>query len=438
MSDAIPLPPRPSLEQYKNLARGFRNACDSGSVAAVQSWAAEWLASLARLLGPVGPVGPVEDESWIGCEARKVAQRFNQTRRHAPQCTLAQAQIFLARLHGFASWARFSRHLQALARAASADSQFEAAADAIIAGQLEALQALLHANPGLVRARSARQHRATLLHYVAANGVEDFRQKTPANIVAIARLLLDAGADVNAESLAYGGKATVLGLAATSCHPEAAGVQLALLELLMERGAIVDGRDVHACLNNGRGAAAEFFASRGAHLDLVGAAGVGRLEAVKLHFDAHGSLRPPATSKELDEAFAWACEFGRADVARFLLGHGIVVSGNPRHRGLHWAAYGGHPAIVKLLLELGAPVDSIEPTFQGTPLAWALYGWSGAGPSTREEHFCETVELLARAGARLDRTWFENGDAERGRAARKLRASSRMQAALRGAMPAPL
>ena len=58
--------------------------------------------------------------------------------------------------------------------------------------------------------------RRPLLHYVAANGVEDFRQKTPDNIVEIAELLLDAGAEVNAESNAYGGGCTALGLVATS------------------------------------------------------------------------------------------------------------------------------------------------------------------------------------------------------------------------------
>lgn len=59
---------------------------------------------------------------------------------------------------------------------------------------------LLHDHPELVRARSTREHRSTLLHYVSANGVEDFRQKTPKNILDITKLLLTAGADVNAES----------------------------------------------------------------------------------------------------------------------------------------------------------------------------------------------------------------------------------------------
>ena len=51
----------------------------------------------------------------------------------------------------------------------------------------------------IVRARSARRHHATLLHYTAANGVEGERQKTPPNAVAVMTALLDAGAEVRAE-----------------------------------------------------------------------------------------------------------------------------------------------------------------------------------------------------------------------------------------------
>jgi hypothetical protein len=87
-----------------------------------------------------------------------------------------------------------------LARANSPVSTFEAAADGIVNGDIAMLRKLLAENPGLARERSTREHRSTLLHYVSANGVEDFRQKTPPNIVEITNLLLDAGADPNAES----------------------------------------------------------------------------------------------------------------------------------------------------------------------------------------------------------------------------------------------
>ena len=57
----------------------------------------------------------------------------------------------------------------------------------------------------LARARSARVHHATLLHYVAANGVEDFRQQSPPNAVTGARRLLEAGAEVDALADTYDG-----------------------------------------------------------------------------------------------------------------------------------------------------------------------------------------------------------------------------------------
>jgi ankyrin repeat protein len=259
-------------------------------------------------------------------------------------------------------------------------SKFEEAVDAVVSGDLPGLRTLLSEAPDLVRARSTREHHSTLLHYVSANGVEDLRQKTPQNIVEIAKLLLEAGADVNAESDAYRGRCTTLGLTATSCHPHNAGVQIPLMELLIERGAIIDGPDgysgVNGCLQNGRGQAAEFFANRGARLDLEGAAGVGRLDVVRSFFAEDGGLKPPATEQQMKDGFAWACQFGRPEVVDFLLRRGMQVDARLRlgATGLHWAAYGGHSDIVKLLLDRGAPIDVKDDRYSGTPLDWALHG----------------------------------------------------------------
>src|SRR5690349_19296504 len=102
----------------------------------------------------------------------------------APTLTRAQRQI--AREHGFASWPKFAKHIDGLTRARSPISRFDQAVDAIVAGDEAALARLLREDPSLVRARSTRDHRSTLLHYVSANGVEDFRQRTPKNIVRVA------------------------------------------------------------------------------------------------------------------------------------------------------------------------------------------------------------------------------------------------------------
>ncbi len=448
MSDAFPLAARPNLEQYKKLAKDLQQACQSGGSGAVRAWAARWAETIARLQGLEITPGV---RRRIDFEAERMERRWHklqETNQNAARSTLAAARFFVARGHGFASWPKFARHLEALGRAHSPVSQFEAAVDAIVGGDRAALEKLLSENPGLARARSTREHRSTLLHYVSANGVEDFRQKTPKNIVAIAKLLLAAGADVNAESDAYGGRSTTLGLTATSCHPEAAGVQLPLMELLIGQGAAIDSAEgagaVNGCLHNGRGQAAEFLASRGARLDLEGAAGTGRIEAVKSFFTDDGSLKPPATPQQMRDGFAWACEFGRTSVVDFLLQRGMDLEAKLRHdgqTGLHWAACGGHADTVKLLLERGAPVGAIDESYGGTPLGWALYAW---GNST-ETHaslgrYYEVVALLARAGATLDPQWYED-DEDRRRAAAKMRADARMVAALRGVirsgMPSP-
>src|SRR5437764_12878150 len=135
---------------------------------------------------------------------------------------------------------------------------FEAAADAVVAGDTDTLRRLLAEHPDLIRARSDRPHGATLLHYTGSNGVEEVRQKCPPNVVEIVGILLDAGAEVDALAHMYG-EDTTLSLAATSVHPVNAGVQIPLLKTLLDAGASVDGAMVNACLGNGRGEAAELL-----------------------------------------------------------------------------------------------------------------------------------------------------------------------------------
>jgi hypothetical protein len=48
---------------------------------------------------------------------------------------------------------------------------------------------------------------------------------------------------------AYGGRSTTLELTATSRHPESTSVQLPLMELLIGRGAIIDGPDGGSAVN---------------------------------------------------------------------------------------------------------------------------------------------------------------------------------------------
>lgn len=411
--DVVPLAARAGLDQYRTHAEDLVEACKAG---AIGQWASRWPDYADRI------------------------ERFASDTLNRAECAPTAAQYVIARLHGFESWPKFALHLDDLARAASPLSHFEKAADAVVTGDAATLQQLLREHPALIRARSSREHRATLLHYVAANGVENYRQRTPGNAVAIAGLLLDAGAEVDAEAEIYLGGCTTLGLAATSIHPEVAGVQNALMQTLIDRGAIVDHPAgsgsahsfVASCLANGRAAAAEYLAAHGARLDLEGAAGLGRLDLVAGFFTADGTLKPPATDPQLRAGFLWACEYGRTSVVEFLLDRGMAAGATLRpdgQTGLHWAALGGRATVVSLLLARKAPVDAVENTYQGTPLNWALYGWSNAPGTTRDRYY-EVISRLVRAGAAVNPAWLDT-DAEQTALARTLSADARMLAALR-------
>ncbi len=170
----------------------------------------------------------------------------------------SDARSIIAREHHFQNWDGLAAHLAAAADESSPVARFETAVDAVVAGDLRKLTRTLDESPGLVRARSTRAHQATLLHYVGANGVEAFRQRTSANVVRVAEALLDSGANIDAVAGIYGGS-TTLELAATSIHPVTAGVVEELLAFLLERGASPRpaeagawSRHINACHANGR------------------------------------------------------------------------------------------------------------------------------------------------------------------------------------------
>ena len=423
--EALPLPLRPNLEQYRKQAKELVRACKSGDAAAVRTWATEWIDGLLR------SAGHRADADQIRPHVDRVETFASRTLSAARVCALADAQFVIARAQGFMSWTKFVEHLNALDRANSPVSAFESAADAVVTGDVAALDRLLRKHPELIRARSTREHGATLLHYVAANGVENYRQKTPKNAADVADLLLKAGAEVDAEANVYGGGATTLGLAATSVHPLVAGVHRQLIDVLLKYGARLDHQTgagntqnlVNGCLANGRRDAAAYLASRGAPLDLEGAAGVGRLDIVKSFFTDEGSLTPNATAAQMRDGFSWACEYGRTDVVEFLLDRGFDVNARLRphqQTGLHWAAVGAHTDVVTVLLRCGARVDVTDETYGTTPLMWALHGW-GNEPSAPRDRYYPIVGALVAAGSVVKREWLEN---------EKVRADAKMHAAL--------
>ena len=47
--DALPLTPRPNLEQYRKLAKDLIKACKSGDATAIRMWAIRWIDRLSTL-----------------------------------------------------------------------------------------------------------------------------------------------------------------------------------------------------------------------------------------------------------------------------------------------------------------------------------------------------------------------------------------------------
>jgi len=339
--------------------------------------------------------------------------------RLAPDYQGPDARTIIASNHHFDTWNDFMRWLTARATPGSPIALFEAAVDAIVDGDLAALKRLLQAHPDLVTARSARRHQSTLLHYVGANGVESYRQKTPANAVEIARALLDAGAAVDAGAGMYGGGSTTLGLVATSIHPLLAGVQDALMTLLIERGAAIDepaaGGNAHSAvasaLANNRRTAAEYLARRGAHLDLDTAAGVGDLTTVRRFLADDGTLRSGATVEQQVRGLAWAAQFGRAEVLEFMLDRGAAPTlKRDGATALHWAGYSAMLECVRVLLRHHAPVNAEDDTFAGTPLGWTLYGWATRDLETEREPYYGVVAVLVQAGGTVAPEWLSEED----------------------------
>ena len=297
------------------------------------------------------------------------------------------AKLAVARAYDFLDWASLESHAAAVADRSSVLSRFEHAAEAVIDGDAVTLRRLLAEDPDLVRARSARVchfdppvHRATLLHYLAANGIESYRQRSPKNAVEIATILLEAGADPNALQESYGGRNTTMAMLVSSTPPRKAGVQVPLVDSLINYGASMEALGegnaadpLLTALKFSSGDAAQALVRRGARVDsLPKAAGLGRIDDVK-------RMLPSASGHDRHAALCLAAQLGHLEIATLLLDAGEDPNRfNPEgYHGhstpLHQAIAGGHFEVARLLIERGARLDIKDTIFRSTPLGWAEY-----------------------------------------------------------------
>lgn len=367
--DISPLPFRSRLEEYEKQVDELLAAWAAGDAGAIEIVTHKH----PRFLNP--------DIPWL-------PKKLTEGQVRSATLDRGDAQLTIARWYDFESWPRLAEHVEAVTQRGSPVSIFESAVEAVINGDVETLARLLRERPELVRARSARvthfdppRHRATLLHYVAANGVEGHRQKTPGNAVDVAKMLLEAGAEVDALADNYGGQNTTMSLLVSSCHPAKAGVQVALVDTLVDFGAAVERRGsgnwtspLMTALAFGYRDAAEALVRRGAHVDNIGAAaGLGRLDDAR-------RLIGSARGTERHRAIALAAQHGHVEIVRLLLDAGedpnrYNPEGNHAHSTpLHQAALSGHEDVVRLLVERGARLDIKDTLWEATPLGWANYG----------------------------------------------------------------
>jgi len=276
------------------------------------------------------------------------------------------------------------------------DAKFQPAIEAIKSGDLETFKALVAADPALATTRSSKSH-PTLLQCVVLDG------KDKPNNVEMARILIEAGAELNEPLIAAG---------SVDNWPVA--------ELLLDRGAAIDGTGGWSPLEealywNSQNAIA-LLLERGAKVqNLRIAAGLGLTDLIETFFDADGDLKPeagridwPFGSLEMvarsnhnargkqmladrinswsqdrrgiiDNAFVYACMHGHIEAAKLLLAKGAQINSIPggfdyAGTGLHYAALNGHRPMIKFLLDHGADRNIKDTKVGSTPAGWADHG----------------------------------------------------------------
>jgi len=276
------------------------------------------------------------------------------------------------------------------------DAKFLPAMAAIESGDVEKLKALVAADPSLATSRSSTSH-PTLLQCLVLQG------KNNPNNVEMAKVLVDAGAELNEPLVAAG-----------SCNNKAAA------EVLLDRGAAIDGTGgwtpLEEALYWNSSEVIALLLERGAKVqNLRIAAGLGRTDLIEDFFNPDGSLKPEAGKinwpwGDLDtiaasnhdtagkqkladrvnawsqnrqgitnNAFVYACMHGHIDAANLLLEKGAEINVIPggfdyAGTGLHYAALNGHRAMVEFLLQHGANRNVKDTKVGSTAAGWAEYG----------------------------------------------------------------
>ena len=259
------------------------------------------------------------------------------------------------------------------------DQLFQQAVALIGAGDVPALDRLLTDHPELARERLTAPgpwlrdkiggaldgffKAPYLLWFVSEDA--PVHGRLPKNIAHVTRAILRAaqGAPSLQEQLDY-----ALSLVSWSGVAQRCGVQIELIDTLIDAGASLDGNPDNA-LVNGHVAAAEHLVARGAKLTLASAVCLGRWHDAR-------RLAASATDAQKQFALVLAALNGKAEAVKWMVEAGADVNrpstdlyshGTP----LHHAVCSGSLATVQALVEAGADSGKRDTVWNGTPQGWA-------------------------------------------------------------------
>lgn len=122
---------------------------------------------------------------------------------------------------------------------------------------------------------------------------------------------------------------------------------------------------------------------------------------VRRLLDQHPGLLATLSAQDRRHV-ALAARNNRTDAVGVMLAAGFPVTATGEHEGtpLHWAAFHGNTEMTRRILSCDPPLEATDRSFHATPLGWAIHG-SVHGWHARTGDYSAVAELLLRAGAKL-------------------------------------
>ncbi len=174
------------------------------------------------------------------------------------------------------------------------------------------------------------------------------------------------------------------------------GVQIELIDTLIDAGASPDGNPDNAMVNHNV-AAAEHLVERGAPLSLATALCLGRWDDV-------ARLGPAADASERQFGFVLSALNGQAEALRRMLAIGVDLnrpSANLYSHAtpVHHAVCSGSLESVRVLVEAGADLHTRDTVWSATPLGWAEYYQGEHRDEQRQAVYAAIAAYLRERGA---------------------------------------